>query len=182
MSILLENQLHCPTEPLAQFFSSLDAQQRGTISLGDLHRFADRFCVFHNISFVQKKILLLMISTGFSKYTQSSLSFSDLLVYAPRILLILSPHSAGAKECQEGAITRHNILSGSEKHISIQTLSEYIQTHLPSMMPNKKILSLFVAHIIYTICSSHPHCGQAIISKEAWSDTALALFFECTQS
>ena len=181
MSILLENQLHCPTGPLARFFSSLDIHERGSLMLSDIHHFADVFCTLHRLSFVQKKILMMMITTGFRKYVLSSLSFSDLLVYAPRILLILSPHSTTAQDCQEGALLRHHLLSSGKTHITHHELSTHILSYIPNMMPNRKILSQFLVHIIQTLCSYHPHCGEGVISKEAWSDTALALFFEREQ-
>ena len=180
MSILLENQFHCTTGPLAQFFSSLDVHNQEALSLFEVQRFAEAFCVRHAISFVHKKILLLMVAKGFSKYNQSSsrLSFSDLLPYARKLLFVFASSQTNAAEYQQDARQKHARLSKGKTHITTSDLAEYCASCLPCLIPNKKILALFFAYTIHQICSHHPGCSEHGISQEAWTETALGLFFE----
>jgi hypothetical protein len=186
MATLLENQLHTPNGPLSSFFLNLDVRSCGIITVQDLRSFTDRFCSIFSISFVQKKLLFLLITKGYTRLDRSSsgtMSFEDFLIYAPKIQCFLSGTSITAHTCALQANTRYQELSHPSAHLSLSVLADHCTTLIPPLIPNKRLVSLFIAYALYQFCT-HPtqDATSMFISKQNWCETALALHFELKSS
>ena len=175
MAILLKNQYHPHPGPLAVFFASMDVQECGFISKSDLHILIDRFCAHHPLSFVQKKLLLVMLSQGFSRCAsqKGKLFWTDIMIHAPKLLLFFGQSVHDKNMFVQQTNQRFQEISNNSSILSFQKLTQHCESNLPRMCPNKKLLSAFLAYTLCLLCS-----GNMQVTKKMWCDTALALLFE----
>lgn len=175
MTTLLENQYYPPSGPLAVFFASLDVQGCGFITKQDLHILVDQFCTHHPLSFVQKKLLFVMLSQGFARCASQKgrLSWSDIMVYAPKLLLFFGPYIEDTHVYTQQVSKRFQEISNNSSTLSSQRLIQHCESNLPRMCPNKKLLSAFLAYTLCILCA-----GKNQVTEQMWCDTALALLFE----
>ena len=175
MTTLLENQYHPSPGPLAVFFASLDVQGCGSLTKRDIHLLVDQFCAHQPLSFVQKKLLLVMLSQGFSRCASQNglLSWSDIMVFAPRLLLFFGQPVEDTHLYAKQVAQRFQDISSSSSTLSFQRLTQHCESNLPRMCPNKKLLSAFLAYNLCILCS-----GSMQITEQMWCDTAIALLFE----
>ena len=179
MTTLIENKIYSHSSPLAQLFASITSQEDGYITKGDLIALVDRFCTHHPLSFVQKKLLLVMLYQGFSRCAsqKGKLSWNDLMVYAPKLLLFFGSTSRDTHTFLEQASKRFQDISNNSSTLSFQKLTLQCESNLPRMCPNKKLLSAFLAHHLCVLCS-----GTMQVTERMWCDTARALLFEVDAS
>ena len=186
MSILLENQLHSSSGPLATFFISLDIQQRGFITMSDLRIMVDRFCASHRLSFVQKKLLFLMISQGLARCSQQKttcITWKEVIEQAPKLLSFFSSQHDHAQTCHHHAQLRYQEIQRTDSPLTIHDIAHYCSSLLPSLFPNKKLLSLFIADSLSNLCRTTTNQRASVyISQQQWCDTALEIMFELEAS
>lgn len=151
--------------------------------MGDLRILVDRFCIDHRLSFVQKKLLFLMISQGISRCTkQKSVRFTweEAIVHAPKLLSFFCAQYDDAQSCQHHAQLRYDTIQQTSAPISLQDIAQHCSSFLPSLFPNRQLLSLFLASSLCKIIDTKT--TPVHISKQQWCDTALALMFELEAS
>lgn len=176
MSILLENQFHPPSSPIASFFVSLDVHGQGFITKSELHTLVERFCVHHPLSFVQKKMLFMMLNQGFSRCAsqKGKLTWTDIMVYAPKLLMFFGQPTDDVHQYQQHVEKRFQDIACTST-LTNRELTQHCATILPRMCPNRNLLSLFLAHVLCLLCTN---TATAEITESIWCDTALSVFFE----
>ena len=176
MSILLENQFHPPPGPIATLFVSLDIHKQGFITKRELHTLVESFCAHHPLSFVQKKLLFMMLNQGFSRCAsqKGKLIWSDIMVYAPKLLIFFGQPTDDVQQYQQSTEKRFQKIACTST-LSNPELAQHCSAILPRMCPNKNLLSLFLAHILCLLCTNK---ATTEITKQMWCDTALSIFFE----
>ena len=177
MTTVLENQYHPPTGPLSLFFTSLDVDGDGFITKKVLHTLVEDFCVHHPLSFVQKKLLFVMLSQGFSRCASQKgrVTWNDIMVFAPKILLFFGQTTNDAQLYDQHVNKRFQELSNNSSTLPLLDLKQHCVSLLPRMCPNKHLLSSFLSHILCILCTP---TTTAELTRQMWCDTALSIFFE----
>ena len=182
MTTLYENQLQNVQGPMLSFFCLLDSQNKGFVSYEDLKAFLSDQSDTITASFVQKKILFMLLSKVFTRLDRSKVGKlypHDFFFYGPKLLKFLcGAHITEPQTCISKAQEVFALFTQNSKELSLSKLAEHCIYLLPSLTPNRKLVSLCMAKSIHTFCT-HPYSDKSQqISEKQWCDSALSLHFE----